>query len=662
MSVRSIRARLLLGFGALILLQAAVAVVVRHVERSVEAATSASLDAATRSAGIVSVRAAVTSVQLELASYTRSGTAADRDRVEAALRTLEEMANREARTDGGPDRLAQNIAALRTALRHILERAVERRDRQSGLTLASSEAENALTALAQALPKAPDRAALDASASILAAAAHPLVFTQRVAASGDEADARIVTDSTAGVIEALAALGQNGPALTPRLKRLIETTREAFAALPAASRAFRESNDARQAALTELETAADAIRTTILALQEKLSEARLARLQDAAAARAVLQSTLLLAAATSALIGTTLAIFVGLSITRPIGRLSAAMRRIAGGALDHPVPDRGRRDEIGAMALAVQVFKDSMIRTEELTAERHTIEARAADERKTAMNQTADSFEAKVGSLVAILSRAAAGLETTARTMSGTALDTNSRATTVAEAAETASHGVGTVAAAAEQLTASISEISRQVAQSSSITGQAVLDARRTDRIVHKLAAAAERIGHVVNLIASIAGQTNLLALNATIEAARAGDAGKGFAVVAAEVKNLATQTAKATADIDAQITEVQSATAEAVEAIRAITQVVEEVGAIASTIAAAVEQQGSATAEIARNVQQTARSTADVTSHITTVRRAANDTDAAAGQVLDAAGDLSRQAGQLSTEVTRFIANVRSA
>lgn len=349
-------------------------------------------------------------------------------------------------------------------------------------------------------------------------------------------------------------------------------------------------------------------------------------------------------------------------ITRSLSGLRNSMERLANGDLVADIPCVGRRDEVGAMARMVRVFKDSMTEAEHLRTEQEEIKRQATAEKRAALNRLAESFESKVGGLVAMLSSSSTALETTAQSMTGTANQGNQQAATVASAAEQASTGLQSVASAAEELSSSIGEISRQVAQSSIITGKAVQDAKRTDAIVRALAEGAEKIGAVVSLITSIAGQTNLLALNATIEAARAGEAGRGFAVVATEVKSLASQTANATQEIDAQITQIQAATKEAVEAICGISTTIDEVSAIATTIAAAVEEQGAATSEIARNVQQTSHAAQNVTMSINGVSQAANETGAAAGLVLTAASDLSKQANQLSGEVNAFVASVRAA
>ena len=175
------------------------------------------------------------------------------------------------------------------------------------------------------------------------------------------------------------------------------------------------------------------------------------------------------------------ATLIALSIVRPLAKLQTGMHRLAEGDRSTDIAGVGRGDEIGRMAAAVQIFKNTMTKADLLAAEQEQAKAAAAAAEKAAMNRTADGFEAKVGDLVSTLSAGATDLEATARTMTSTATRANSQASAVAAAAERASVGAQTVAAAAEELTASINEISRQVAQSSRITGQAVANAQRTD-------------------------------------------------------------------------------------------------------------------------------------------------------------------------------------
>jgi methyl-accepting chemotaxis protein len=349
------------------------------------------------------------------------------------------------------------------------------------------------------------------------------------------------------------------------------------------------------------------------------------------------------------------------SIVNPIAQMTAAMGRLAGGDKTADIPATTKTDEIGEMARAVLVFKENMIRNDEMQ-EQQRAEEEAKKVRAEKVEGMITGFDKGVTTILESVSSAAVELENTAQSMSSTAEQALGQASAVATASNQATANVQTVATAAEELSASITEIGRQVGQSAKIAQNAVDEAENTNKTVQGLAEAASKIGEVVDLINDIAGQTNLLALNATIEAARAGEAGKGFAVVAQEVKNLANQTAKATEEISTQIGAVQEATEGAVGAIEKIGSIIGEINDISTTIASAVEEQGVSTQEIARNVQQAAQGTQEVNSNITGVTEAANQTGSAATQVLASSGELSRQAETLRKEVDEFLAEVKIA
>ncbi len=360
--------------------------------------------------------------------------------------------------------------------------------------------------------------------------------------------------------------------------------------------------------------------------------------------------------------GAVIAFFLGRAITQPLKRLASTMQKLSRGELEVSVADQNRKDEIGSMAVAVQVFKANMIEAERLRSEQADSEKRVVELRKADMSRLANDFEAAIGNIVVTVSQASGQLESAARTLTKTAETTQNLSSSVAVASEQASANVEAVASATEEMTASIHEIARHVQESNQIAEQAVQQARKTDMRIAELSQAADRIGDVVKLITAVAEQTNLLALNATIEAARAGEAGKGFAVVAQEVKILSAQTAKATNEITAQIAGIQAATRESVADIKEIGTTIERISNIASIIAAAAEEQGAVTEEISRSIQVAAQGTSEVATSITDVNRGANETGSASAQVLASARSLSGESNQLKVQVDRFLSTVRAA
>ncbi|BAE49658.1 methyl-accepting chemotaxis protein [Paramagnetospirillum magneticum] len=348
-------------------------------------------------------------------------------------------------------------------------------------------------------------------------------------------------------------------------------------------------------------------------------------------------------------------------ITRPLAAMTFDMTRLAEGDKTVLIEGLERRDEIGAMARAVEIFKDGLIRADRLEQERHQTEV-AKDRRARVIDNLLREFNDEVGDALSGMASTATELEATSRSLSSTAEGASAQASAVAAGIEETAVNMRTAAGSAEQLAHTGKDITRKVQDSVRISEEASAEARRTTQLIDGLASAVDKIGAVVALINDIAAQTNLLALNATIEAARAGDAGKGFAVVANEVKHLANQTAKATDEIAGQISTVQKVTGEAVSAITAITSVIEQVHDVATGIAQAVQGQDSATGEIAANVTQVATATGEISANVAGVNHAAEETRQASAEVLQTAQDVSERANRLRDRVDSFLTSIRTS
>jgi methyl-accepting chemotaxis protein len=355
-------------------------------------------------------------------------------------------------------------------------------------------------------------------------------------------------------------------------------------------------------------------------------------------------------------------IIVVRSIVSPLSDLTRIMTKVAGSDLSEEVPYKDSRSEIGSIAQALEVFKNNRLETIKLEKAQKEAEERSAQEKRSMLDNLANGFEKGVQGMITSIASASSQLSQTAEAMSKVADDTNKQSVEVASASEQASHNVQSVASAAEEMAATVQEISKQISLSNNVVNDAREKAEIADNSSKELVEMSKSVGAIATLIEDIAGQINLLALNATIESARSGEAGKGFAVVANEVKNLATQTAKATEQIRQQLEAVQNTAAGVAGSLGQVREAIAKVSEGSAAIAAAVEEQSAATQEIVSNMNTATQGVEQINGGIFAIKGGTNSTTDATRQVLEAARTLSGQATQMDKEVKTFLQNLLAA
>jgi methyl-accepting chemotaxis protein len=339
----------------------------------------------------------------------------------------------------------------------------------------------------------------------------------------------------------------------------------------------------------------------------------------------------------------------------PLASLANAVTRISGGDYSIELAEGKRQDEIGGLANAIHVLRDGASERERLVEEQRSQDEERI-ERLRGREDLVSSFRTEVSSLIVDVNNTMTQLEDTAGTLISVAQDTTQNAEGASSASHSALSNVEAVASAAEQLSSSIEEINQRVTSTTAVVADAAETTRTTNEKVETLSTAAQEIGEVVQLISTIAEQTNLLALNATIEAARAGEAGKGFAVVASEVKELATQTGKATESITQQISAIQGATSDAARSIQEISEIMGSVTEETTAIATAVTEQSAATGEIARGVNEASSRTQEANTSVSGLGGNAERSTNAAREVSDAVKSVAARTQTLTTQIEGFI------
>ncbi|MBK1667320.1 hypothetical protein CKO28_04665 [Rhodovibrio sodomensis] len=659
-----LRGQILAGFAVVILVAGVIAAQgvwgMRDIERNFDAYAKLGEDATL----VSDLRGDVVATILKVRTWLRTEDPAVREAVVSLKANVEEKIARAQQVITDPER-AQKIVEIDRAMQRFhagFDEVVDLMEQRNafvyaGMDAIGPEARKRLSEIGGRAYAESDYA----SASEAALANQHLLLARLYATKflvdNEPADAARVADEFQKLDQGLqtlqAGLGNSErQALLSEVRELLPRYRAAF---DGAREAILTRNDVIKRTIVtdgeKVEELAEAIQTSVIADERALKS-------KASQASSSMQMMMLLVALGGIALATVAAWLIGGRIAAGVRGITDAMSALAQGTGDTEVPGRGRADEIGEMADALEVFKNNSQKQLEMAQQQQADAERKAAEAERVSKAT-ERFRADVDQILNTLGSSATELEATASTLSATATETSHQTNNVASASEQASANTQTVAASTEELAASIHEVSAQVEKTAGIAERADEQARGAMAKVEEVQAGADAVTRVIQLISDIAEQTNLLALNATIEAARAGEAGKGFAVVANEVKNLATQTARATQEVSGDIERMRGSVRQAVPAMEQVAGIVREMNEISGVVASTATEQAAATEEITRNVQQAAQGAQEVAGNVQGLREGAQASSAGSEQVLSAASSLAQQANELRTAVDAYVREV---
>lgn len=370
-------------------------------------------------------------------------------------------------------------------------------------------------------------------------------------------------------------------------------------------------------------------------------------------------TTILIVCLMLSIVGT---VSIAKSIVKPITSVTHIMQQLSAGNTEIKMDYSGRRDEIGQMIDAIEVFRRNTIEIQAMQTSNRQADEQRAVKRNDEMNALAGEFEDSVKAIAVQLGESVAIVRNNAEGMSKVANDTSLKSNSTVAIVVGTQENVESVAQAAIQLAQTIDNLAHRTNDVLKLANDTSEQSENANSELAQLAASVEQILPITDLIQGIAQQTNLLALNATIEAARAGASGKGFAVVAAEVKALAQQSGKATDEIAQKIGAVRETCAAVVSTNGQIIAAIRDLRTFATEISAAVEEQTMATAGISTHAQSAAERSRVAAANIVDLNGQANTTYAASNEVLEATEHLLIHTRNVQNNVEKFLRHVRSA